>query len=1033
MKAQKLLFLSFSLLFSLFALTVTAQSSYTFDGPVTAVGPHGVARCSSVETDAVRRMNNPDLPDIATFEEWLAPKVADIRAKMEENPFKSTNNVLQIPVVVHVLHNGEPIGTAPNISDAQVQSQIQVLNEDFRRMAGTRGFNNDPVGADTEIEFVLAQSDEEGNSTNGISRRNINQDGATRDDLENTIKPATIWDPTMFLNMWSVKFAAPDDNLLGYAQFPGGSGLSGMPGGSDSENPDTDGVVMRFNSFGTKDLDDGSFLLDAPYDLGRTATHEVGHWVGLRHIWGDGLGCNLGTAPPACSCNQDDFCEDTPNSEKANYSCDGSEQSTCEVPMSNDMTANYMDYSSDDCMNIFTLDQKARILAVMTNSPRRMELPTSTGLLAPAPRVSFAETRVSVEEGSSCNTKVLNIELKIGEAPSADATVTFSASGTAGEGSDFNFATATVIFPSGSTANRTLVIDLNEDAEIEGNEEIIITIDNVAGGNASTASFDQACTVIIADDDKIPTNAGVQPGQTLFNETFTGGIGTWTTTTSPGAAVNWRAGTPAGGIAESAYVAQTTAFDAYKYDGLTEGFCRLESPAIDASNARALQLTFDYQCFGETGFDFGSLLYSTDNGANYRTLASYSDQATATQASIDLPADAAGCSELKIAFLWVNDALVELNPPFNIDNVKITGSVFAPAEVNDVVNSNNPTERTLGPNSTTYFYDELTGKIMLSLTNNSSFDYGCVSVETDRTRASAGQNAVNFWNENTENALLSQTYFLTTENTNPNAGATFTAGLYYNNNDVQSWEMATGNSRNDLEIVRLTNNRINEVNSVNAGNFTVSVLSAIVGQYNTSRLVLSTDIVAGDVGLGAGIPGASGVLPVAFTDFSGEKTDREMQLYWVTAQELNNDYFILERSANGIDYKPLGIIKGAGTTDTETYYAYNDTEPLPGKNYYRLQQTDLDGTISYSHTIVFTFERTDIISVYPNPTKGMVFVNSENPTDHGALVSFLNLRGELIEQSVLAETTVFDTSSLPEGIYFIRVQNQAVRKLIVKR
>ena len=280
----------------------------------------------------------------------------------------------------------------------------------------------------------MALTAPDGTGTNGINRVNIGQDGATRDDIENVIKPSTIWDATQYLNMWTVKFAAPDDNLLGYAQFPESSGLDGMP--TSPQSAETDGVVQLYRAFGTADLDDGTFNLHPSYNLGRTATHEVGHWVGLRHIWGDGLGCNNGTPSPGCSCNDDDYCNDTPNSEKANYSCAEDNISNCGVPpvASVDMDENYMDYTSDACMNTFTQDQKGRVQAVMANSPRRMELPTSPALLPPAPYITFVEESLEVDEGSSCITKAVTVELKIAQAPSADATVSFTLSGTAQEG-----------------------------------------------------------------------------------------------------------------------------------------------------------------------------------------------------------------------------------------------------------------------------------------------------------------------------------------------------------------------------------------------------------------------------------------------------------------------------------------------------------------------------------------------------------------------------------------------------------------------
>jgi hypothetical protein len=158
--------------------------------------------------------------------------------------------------------------------------------------------------------------------------------------------------------MWCVKLS--DNKLLGYAQFPNASTLPGI--NSNNGNANTDGVVSRYDVFGTIDSDNGNFLLNATYNLGRTMTHEVGHFLGLRHIWGD------------TTCGND-FCADTPTHHDANYSCP--KVTNCDST-GDEMVKNYMDYTDDSCMNIFTVDQSARIKTVMDNSIRRKELKTST-------------------------------------------------------------------------------------------------------------------------------------------------------------------------------------------------------------------------------------------------------------------------------------------------------------------------------------------------------------------------------------------------------------------------------------------------------------------------------------------------------------------------------------------------------------------------------------------------------------------------------------------------------------------------------
>jgi hypothetical protein len=264
----------------------------------------------------------------------------------------------RIPVVVHVVHNGEPVGSGPNISEAQVQSQIDVLNEDFRRKSGSNGYNAE--GVDIRIEFYLAPNDPDGNilAEPGIHRYNggINiWPTGLFTSVDNILKPATIWDPEEYFNIWTVNFGGfVGRNLLGYAQFPSNSGLPGL--NADGGPANTDGVVIGYKYFGSAEK--GNFPdLHETYNLGRTCTHEVGHWLGLRHTWGDG------------DCSADDYCDDTPNSDGPNYTCDA--HYSCG---SWDMIENYMDYTEDQCMSLFTQDQKDRMRQVLRNSIRRKEL-----------------------------------------------------------------------------------------------------------------------------------------------------------------------------------------------------------------------------------------------------------------------------------------------------------------------------------------------------------------------------------------------------------------------------------------------------------------------------------------------------------------------------------------------------------------------------------------------------------------------------------------------------------------------------------
>ena len=357
-----------------FSFSITAQEkqpkkAQVFGKSITAE----VKKCGTTEYEAMLQQKYPKRATTQKFEEWLAPKVNAVKAQRLANnaTAKSTNVVVTIPVVVHVIHNGDPIGTNENLAVAQIQSQITVLNQDFRKMADTPGFNTNPVGADAEIEFCLAQRDPDGIATSGIVRYNLgSNDGWDMNDIETTLKPQTQWDPEQYLNIWIVDYVYTFvGELAGYGQFPTGSGLPGIDGLGQADAAETDGVVIGHKYFGSIDIyPDGNYDEETGRDKGRVATHEVGHFFGLRHIWGDG------------DCTQDDFCADTPAASIANQGCPASADS-CPGSPGQDMIENYMDYTNDACQNIFTQNQKDRMVAVLQNSPRRLSLATSMGCM----------------------------------------------------------------------------------------------------------------------------------------------------------------------------------------------------------------------------------------------------------------------------------------------------------------------------------------------------------------------------------------------------------------------------------------------------------------------------------------------------------------------------------------------------------------------------------------------------------------------------------------------------------------------------
>jgi hypothetical protein len=242
--------------------------------------------------------------------------------------------VTVIPVVVHVVFNTQ----AQNISDAQVQSQITILNQDYRKTNADVSKTPAvfaPLCADSRIEFTLATKDPNGNPTNGITRTQTSTTSFSDNDKvkSSSTGGADAWPASDYLNLWVCPLGG---GLLGYAQFPGGPAA-------------TDGVVILSTAFGN------TGTAAAPFNLGRTATHEVGHWLNLRHIWGDDGG----------GCSGDDFVADTPNCGDHNFGKPVFPHVTCNNGPNGDLFVNYMDYTDDDSMFMFTNGQVVRMQACL--------------------------------------------------------------------------------------------------------------------------------------------------------------------------------------------------------------------------------------------------------------------------------------------------------------------------------------------------------------------------------------------------------------------------------------------------------------------------------------------------------------------------------------------------------------------------------------------------------------------------------------------------------------------------------------------
>lgn len=258
------------------------------------------------------------------------------------------DEVIVIPVVVHVLYNN----TRQNISDEQIHAQLAALNRDFRRKNADTV--NTPevfrgVAADTRITFCLAKVDPNGYKTTGIVRKHTRESLFLADDQMkfSSRGGADAWDASRYLNIWVCDLFG---RVLGYSTAPGA-------------NPAVDGIVIQYTVFGYENN------VSAPYNKGRTLTHEVGHWLGLKHLWGD-------LEDGRCA---SDGVDDTPPQTGPSSGCAAfPKMSSCSVDSYGDMFMNYMDFSDDACMNLFTHGQKQLMRSQFARGGYRNSLLSST-------------------------------------------------------------------------------------------------------------------------------------------------------------------------------------------------------------------------------------------------------------------------------------------------------------------------------------------------------------------------------------------------------------------------------------------------------------------------------------------------------------------------------------------------------------------------------------------------------------------------------------------------------------------------------
>lgn len=947
---------------------------------------------------------------------------------------------VDIPVVFHVIHRTADAisNSTPNLTAAQYQAQINQLNLDFSNLSGSVY----GVAADVQIRFCMALVDTIGknllepgiNRVDGQALGWVNTDNLTIDPFftffDGTIKPATIWDPYSYFNIWTAAMSA--SNLLGYATFPG---MSTIPGLDNLENDLDAGLVINWESVGSV----AAPGVDLNYGLGRTITHEAGHFFGLRHINGDDLCGN-------------DYCNDTPAQDDLTNGCPATGTLNGCTPSVPKMFENYMDYTDDACVNTFTANQALRCQTVMDNSPRRMSLMASKACQPRAGNAigfsSVATSRPYVisetgNPGACPNTKTYFFNLYINDKATGNATINFSAAGTATAITDFSISPASVTYTNNDASVKTLSVTIADDQAVEALENIIVSY-TISGTGVSAAPDRQTITIQIIDNELSVVQINhTTPVQTLLTQNFNAAAAIpagWSTEiygdgiSTPN---EWVVGNDGGNgtSGNTAYVTEDIIAKPNTYNDLNSSDAYLFTPLIDASGLKSLNITFKWRCRGELGYDEGYIGFIPEGQAVTAANVTYFNIKFGDQNGGNPMAATANLNlssffdnkKFYFVFNWYNDNSIGTNPGFTIDDIVFTGKAFSVATTADADTSftqfAGQNVRYYSNKSTAPFESRLIASI-----NGINQDIGCTNASLSITNPGTGLSVLS-----TTTGIYSRSNKVI--NVTPpvsNTTASYQATFYFTTAELTAW----GASVPNLKILKVAD-------GVNLSSvltpFNAAIFTPVVDDQRATRGYVSFTINATGGYSQFLLVSPTTAVPVTLISFEAKATAKNIVLNWSTAAEFNNKGFVIERSTNGSDFEKIAWVDGKINSSTTALYQLTDNFVQPGiLYYYRLRQTDLDARETLSETRHARIsDKSVFITISPNPAKNYISIYTKGSKELSN-ITLLNAQGQVVKswQKQQTSTTAqkINISNIPAGIYMLRISSGStvvVEKLVI--
>ena len=968
------------------------------------------------------------------WENWFSSKVNEYKNRNANNRVLTNYT---IPVIVHILHNGDPIGQNENISWAQVNSQIEILNKDF---SGTNtDIGNAPpifqpsLAGNTGIQFCLAKTDPDGNLLvePGVDR--INWDEMNWENPESlslinnesfmayynyTIKPTTIWNPEKYLNIW-ISEKPLLGGLRGFATFP--AAFPEYP--ITEETITTCGVWVyqaNWGNIGTVTAN----ILNLNHRLGRIATHEVGHWLGLYHTFETALQTGNSEIPYCLSGSYvGDYCGDTPPQYGSNESCPNFPRISCiEVPDTSDMFMNYMDYTNDQCRIMFTTDQSLRIQTAMSNNFFRIGLNSSTacqdcpelvilnpslntysinagnnvtanfiernkGLTDATP--NYVNFHLSVDDvltpglngdiylgqyfvnqtlNPETQTNLINTVINI---PSSVAPGTyylfFEADGTGVVSEcveDNNF--ATVIITVLGDCPDLIIIDQSA-SPVSVNAGGTITLEFKERNEGNIQSTSNYVNIHITEDDVLTPglNGDLYLDQYFINQTLLPSNQTGVLTKQ---------------ITIPSFISSGSYYIFFAADG-----SGLINECIENNNFATSVITVTNGGSGGTGSAINSYTYWFDSDFNNRVITSnISSHNYSLQRTISTSGIQQGLHTLNLGFkdgnnkssIYSSTFFYKANQVYPIGSYKYEywlDNNYSNLNVNYLANSNN----------LLVFNDLNASELPIGL-HNLSFRF-----KPDGKHWSS---------------IVSSFFYKAPKLT----GNIIKHQYWFDNNFADS--VST--------IVSETDN-LYVINDCNAQSLAPGVHTFYIRfqTINGNWSVIDSTVFEKFV-----------VLPVQLTSFTVTNVNcSTIKLNWQTASEINSKEFVIEQSIDGVNFIDIGSLPAKGNSSIIVNYTFSQNIYSNGRYYIRLKQIDIDGKINYSKIISTDINCLDNkYSVYPNPTKGQVsIIGLTNYA--GIQLKLFDINGKLIKMWYTISNNTVSINEFPQGIYILKINSETFK------